>query len=89
MAKFSFDSEGLVVDWISFNLEGLIDTEMLAYRLSKHFTPHVLMDHAVNIQDLKVTGSELRLFSLEKMRLIKTQRFDWGILKFDEHIINY
>jgi len=38
MAKFSFDSEDLIVDWISFNLEGLLDTEMLAYHLSKHYS---------------------------------------------------
>lgn len=109
MAKFSFDSEGLVVDWISFNLEGLIDTKMLAYRLSKHFTPHVLMDDVPRIRysglnkKYKVsirqyTGSKgywvgtKIIFSGKDAayfyKLIKTQRFDWGILKFDEHSLS-
>lgn len=86
MNFITLDSENLVVDWFSFNLEGLMNPKIIARRLSKHFTPHVLMDdvpsigfHGLkknigflsgNIRDLKVTGSELRLFSLEKMRLI-------------------
>ena len=86
--NFSFNSENLLVDWISFNLEGLMDPRIIARRLLKYFTPHVLIDDvpsigfrglktsirflSVNIRDLKVTGSELRLFSLEKMRLIYT-----------------
>ena len=36
MAKISFDSEGLVVDWFSFNLEGLVDPRIIAGRLSKY-----------------------------------------------------
>ena len=84
--KLTFESENLVVDYISFNLEGLIDPEIVAHRLLKYFTPHVLIDDvpsigfrglktsirflSVNIRDLKVTGLVLRLFSLEKMRLI-------------------
>lgn len=42
--NFSFNSENLLVDWISFNLEGLMDPRIIARRLSKHFTPHVLID---------------------------------------------
>ena len=43
----------------------------------------------LSLNILKVTGSGLRLFSLEKMRLIyislsKLKRFDWSLLKFDE-----
>ena len=91
MSLTNFDSENLALDWISFNLEGLINPRVIADRFSKHFTPHVLIDDvpciryhgldkkykvsirqylSVNIRDLKVTGSELRLFSLEKMRFI-------------------
>jgi len=44
MFKLSFDLEGLVVDWISFNLEGLIDSKVIADRLSKYFIPHVLIN---------------------------------------------
>lgn len=84
--NFSFNSENLLVDWISFNLEGLMDPRIIARRLLTYFTPHVLIDDvpsigfhnlkksirflSVNIRDLKVTGLVLRLFSLEKMRLI-------------------
>lgn len=47
----------------------------------------------VNIQDLKVTGSELRLFSLRKnaayfYKLIKIQKFNWGILKFNQYTLS-
>jgi hypothetical protein len=84
--KLTFESENLVVDYISFNLEGLMYPGIVAHRLLKYFTPHVLIDDvpcirfhglkknirflSVNIRDLKVTGLELRLFSLEKMRVI-------------------
>ena len=47
--KLTFESENLVVDYISFKFEGLIDPEMLARRLSKHFTPHVLIDDVPSI----------------------------------------
>ena len=45
---------------------------------------------SVNIRDLKVTGLELRLFSLVKnaayfYKLVKIQRFDWNLLKFNQH----
>ena len=40
----SFKSENLVVDWISFNIQGLPDPGTIAHGLSKHFTPHVLID---------------------------------------------
>jgi hypothetical protein len=49
MAKISFDSEGLVVDWFSFNLEGLVDPGIIAGRLSKYFTPHSLIDNVPGI----------------------------------------
>ena len=88
MKLLNFDSENLALDWISFNLEGLINLRVIVDRFSKHFTPHVLIDDvpcigyrgrnknykvsivSIGIGDLKVNGLELRLFSLEKMRLI-------------------
>jgi len=45
----NLDSENLVVDWLSFNLQGLIDPIIIANRLSKHFTPHVLIDNVPRI----------------------------------------
>lgn len=44
MAKISFNSENLKVDWVSFNLKGLVNTEIIADRLSNYFTPHVMID---------------------------------------------
>ena len=71
---------------IYLNFEGSINPRVIADHFSKHFTPHVLIDdvpcigyhgfnkkYKVSIRqygDLKITGSERRLFSLEKMRLI-------------------
>jgi hypothetical protein len=45
----NFDSENLKVDWISLNLKGLVDTSIIASRLSKYFTPHVLIDDVPSI----------------------------------------
>lgn len=45
MNILNLNSENLVVDWLSFNLEGLMDPIIIANRLSKHFTPHVLIDN--------------------------------------------
>jgi len=105
----TLDSENLVVDWLSFNLEGLMDPRIIARRLSKHFTPHVLMDDVPSIgfhgfkKKYKVsirqyTGSKgywvgtKIIFSGKDAayfyKLIKTQRFDWGLLKFDEHSLS-
>lgn len=53
MNVITLDSENLVVDWLSFNLEGLMDpiiiTEIITDRLSKHFTPYVLIDNVPTI----------------------------------------
>ena len=45
----NFDSENLKVEWISFNLEGSIDPKIIASRLSKYFTPHILIDGKLGI----------------------------------------
>ena len=50
MANFSFDSNDLIVDWVSFNLEGLVDPIIMAGRLLKYFTPHVLIDGIPGIE---------------------------------------
>ena len=49
MSITNFDSENLKVDWISFNLEGFMDPIIIAGRLSKYFTPHVLTDNVPRI----------------------------------------
>ena len=49
MSVITLDSENLELDWISFNLEGFKDPEMLARRFCKHFTPHVLIDDVPSI----------------------------------------
>ena len=41
MKVLNFQSENLVVDWISFNLEGLVDPRIIANHLLKYFTPEV------------------------------------------------
>lgn len=41
---FNLQSQNVAVDWISFNIQGLPDPETIASGLSKHFTPHVLID---------------------------------------------
>ena len=45
----NFDSENLKVDWISFNLENLMDPGIIAHRLLKYFTPHLLIDDVPSI----------------------------------------
>lgn len=101
-----FDSENLNVDWITLNLKGLVDTHVIACRLSKYFIPHVLVDDVPSIKfhGLKkrykvsirqYTGSKgywvgtKIIFSGKNAayfyKLIKIQRFDWDLLKFDEH----
>jgi hypothetical protein len=44
MESFNFQSQNLVVDWISFNIQGLTDPQIIASGLSKHFTPHILIN---------------------------------------------
>ena len=44
MKSLNFDSANLALDWISFNLEGLMDPRIIADRVSKHFTPRILID---------------------------------------------
>jgi hypothetical protein len=106
--KLSFESENLGVDYISFNLEGFMDPEIIAHRLSKHFTPHVLINDEPKIgfdglkKKYKVsvrqyTGSKSYwigtqiIFSGKNAgyfyKLIKTQNFDWSILKFGQQTL--
>ena len=42
--------KNLVVDYLSFNLEGSMDPERVAHRLLKYFTPDVLMDDVLSIR---------------------------------------
>jgi len=49
MSVITLDSGNLQLDWISFNLEGLIDPKIIAGRLLKYFTLHVLIDDVPSI----------------------------------------
>jgi hypothetical protein len=42
--KLSFESKNLILDWISFNIQGLTDPGTIAFGLIKYFTPRVLID---------------------------------------------
>ena len=109
MSVITLDSENLQLDWISFNLEGLIDPKIIAGRLLKYFTPHVLIDDVPSIgyhgfkKKYKVsihqyTGSKgywigTRIIFSGKnasyfYKLLKTGKFDWSLLKFEEHILS-
>ena len=106
MSLTNFDSENLALDWISFNLEGLINPRVIADRFSKHFTPHVLIDdvpciryHGLNkkykVSIRQYTGSKSYWVGIQIIfsgkgagyfyKLIKTEIFDWNLLKFDGH----
>jgi hypothetical protein len=107
--KLTFESENLVVDYISFNLQGLTDPRIIAARLSKHFTPHVIIDDVPTIgfhglkKKYKVSVRQYResksywvgtqiIFSGKDAayfyKLIKTEEFDWSLLKFDGHSLS-
>ena len=109
MSAITLDSENLQLDWVSFNLEGLIDPEIIAGRLLKYFTPRVLIDDVPSIsyhgfkKKYKVsinqyTGSKgywvgTRIIFSGKnasyfYKLLKTGKFDWSLLKFEEHILS-
>jgi hypothetical protein len=98
----NFDSENLVVDWISFNLEGLTDPETIARRLFSRFNISITMDDQskVRFSDLRnrydvlicqykkshwietqiiFSGKDAAYF----YKLIKTEKFDWKILRVD------
>ena len=47
--KLTFESENLEVDYVTFNLEGLMNPRIIAGHLSKYFTPHVLIDDVPSI----------------------------------------
>ena len=44
MGLLNFESENLVVDWISFNLEGLIDPKRISSLLISHFNASITME---------------------------------------------
>jgi hypothetical protein len=109
MNVINLNSENLIVDWLSFNLEGLMDPIIIANRLSKHFTPHVLIDNVptIGFHNLKkkykvsvrqYTGSRSYWVGTQMIfsgkdaayfyKLIKTEKFDWNLLKFDEHSLS-
>lgn len=44
MKLLNFQSQNVIVDWISFNIDGLHDIRVIAEGLSTYFTPHVVVD---------------------------------------------
>lgn len=49
MTNISFNSEDLVVDWISFNLAGLTDITLLTHRLLPYFNVSVVTENQSQI----------------------------------------
>ena len=105
----NLNSKNLVVDWLSFNLEGSMDSIIIDNHLAKHFTPHVLIDNVPTIgfhglkKKYKVsirqyTGSRSYwvrtqiIFSGRDAayfhKLIKTEKWDWSLLKFDGYSLS-
>ena len=107
--KLTFDSENLKVDWISFNLEGFMDLRTIDDRLSKHFTPHILIDDVPTIEFhglKKIYKVSVRQYTGSKgywvgsqiifsgkdaayfYKPLKTEKFDWSLLKFDQQTLS-
>jgi len=63
MIRLSLDSETLIVDWVSFNFQGLVDSKIIANRLSKYFILHVLF------------FKPLRIFSRPKLKKNVNNKF--------------
>lgn len=107
MIYINFNSEDLVVDWMSFNLAGLTDLKLLAQRLLPYFNVSVVTENQsqiyfsdcqnsynVLLRQCSKThwiGTQI-IFSGKNgayfYKLIKTQNFDWNILKFDDHFLS-
>jgi len=104
--KMTFESENLVVDWLSFNIQGLTgeaNLRRIADHLSRYFTPSILMSNGSKMgyvglrKKYRVSlmewtgkswvGSQI-IFSGENAtyfyKLVKSQKFDWEILKVDQ-----
>jgi hypothetical protein len=102
----NFDSENLVVDWISFNIQGLTDPQIIARRLFSRFNSFITVDdqHRIRFSDPRNNynvslrqynknwvGTQI-IFSGKNAayfyKLIKTQKFDWKILRVDQHTLS-
>jgi hypothetical protein len=102
----NLNSENLVVDSFSFNLEGLMDPIIITNRLAKHFISHVLIDNVpmIGFHGLKKkykvfvrqhtgfrsywVGTQIMFSGKDEAyfyKLIKTEKLDWSLLKFDRH----
>jgi hypothetical protein len=80
--ELSFESEKLVVDYISFNLEGLMDPasmDKIASYLSKLF--------GFNSTLGKGNGAKPKE-EIIFYNLIKAQRFDWSIFEFNHQTLS-
>ena len=103
MTIIDFDSENLVVDWISFNIQGLMGEANLRRMAGYRFTPLITMSDGSKIgysglrnkykvclreyASYRWVGTQV-IFSGENAayfyKLVKTQKFDWEILKVDQ-----
>jgi len=105
----NLNSENLVVDWLSFNLEGFMDPTPIVNRLTKYFTTRILIDNVpksefhglekkYKVSICQYTGSKSYwvgtqvIFSGKNAayfyNLIKTEKLNWNILKFNSHSLN-
>ena len=57
MTNISFNSEDLVVDWISFNLAGLTDITLLTHRLLPYFNVSVVTENQSQIHSYNCRNS--------------------------------
>ena len=91
MKFLNSQSQNVVVNWISFNIKGLPDPLIIARRLSKHFTSHVLMDYVPSIgfhgfkKKYKVS---IRQYTGSKSHWVGTQKLDLGTLMMDQHTLS-
>ena len=98
MNVFNLNSENLVVDWLSFNLEGLMDPIIIGHRLVKHFTSHVLTDdvptikfHGLKKKSIKFLSANIRdlkvtMLELKLFSLEKTQLIFINLSKLENWI---
>lgn len=84
----TFDSQQLVVDWISFKIQGLTDPLTIASGLCKQFTPHVRIDYHGFKKESKVSIRQSTGFKSYWVGVIKTQKFDWKILMVYERALS-
>ena len=87
--KVNFESENLIVDWISLNIANFRDSKVIGDRLFPYFNISIRM----NNQSSKGywNGSQIIFYGENAdhfYKLRKTKKFNWDILKFDRYTLN-